>query len=206
MITYKLHLLRHGITELQLKGRYVGRLDEPLSQAGTAELKARCNAGGYPEAEGLYSCPLLRSRQSAEILYPHLPITVVEDLAEMAMGDFEGMSIEELKTDPAFESWLADSGQNAPPGGESGAVFAARLSDGLQAVFMDMQREGIRSAACVVSGGVIMSLLQRHTLSDAPLSAFSAKPGEGYTLNLTTYLWGGHRLVEVAARLPVLPV
>jgi alpha-ribazole phosphatase len=206
MTTYKLHLIRHGLTELQTEGRYVGRLDVPLSDTGRAELVRLSEQGGYPQVEAVYCCPLLRSRQTAELLYPHLPITVVEDLVEMALGDFEGMRFDELAADPAYESWMADSHRHAPPGGESGATFAARIADGLGAVFMDMQRERCFSAACVVSGGVLMALLRQHTLPEQPLSAFAVNLGEGYTLSLSTYLWGGHRLVEIEARLPAAAV
>lgn len=202
MTTYKLHLIRHGLTELNREGRYVGRIDEPLSPEGIDAARRRKEAFIYPEAEAVYTCPLLRCRETADILYPNLPLTAVEDLTEMAMGDFEGHTFAELQSDPAFEQWMNDSVNYAPPGGESATTFAARISDGLGAVFMDMQREKIRSAACIVSGGVIMSLLKQHTYSDAPLSAFGADPLEGYTIHLTTQFWASHKLIEAGPKIP----
>lgn len=204
MITYKLHLIRHGLTALNLDRRYVGCIDEPLCPEGIAQIKKKLAESDYPEAEAVYCCPLTRSRETAEILYPDSPVTVVEDLIEMSMGDFEGRSFDELKSEPAFVEWMSDSANNAPPGGENSLIFGERISQGLNAVFMDMQREKIREAVCVVSGGVIMSLLTRHTHSDRPLSAFSVKPAEGYSIGLSTQFWAAHRLIVVEGSLPTV--
>lgn len=38
MITYKLHLIRHGQTEGNQKGLFVGRTDMPVSEEGFDEL------------------------------------------------------------------------------------------------------------------------------------------------------------------------
>ena len=40
MLTYKIHLFRHGITRANLEGRYVGLSDYPLCQEGIDALKA----------------------------------------------------------------------------------------------------------------------------------------------------------------------
>ena len=40
MKSYKIHLIRHGQTEANEKGLYIGRTDLPLSPAGLAELLA----------------------------------------------------------------------------------------------------------------------------------------------------------------------
>ena len=34
MVTYKLHFIRHGMTDGNRTGRYVGRTDVPLCQEG----------------------------------------------------------------------------------------------------------------------------------------------------------------------------
>ena len=38
MKTYKIHLLRHGMTEANETGRYIGKTDLPLSPEGLAAL------------------------------------------------------------------------------------------------------------------------------------------------------------------------
>ena len=49
MKTYKIHLLRHGITEANADGRYIGRTDLPLSPEGLAALLLKELSGLYPK-------------------------------------------------------------------------------------------------------------------------------------------------------------
>ena len=64
----ELLLIRHSITAGNLARRYVGRTDEGLCPEG--ERLARESAAGLPEPELVYSSPMLRCRQTAELLFP----------------------------------------------------------------------------------------------------------------------------------------
>ena len=48
MLTYKIHLFRHGITRANLEGRYVGLSDYPLCQEGIDALKEYVKDTQYP--------------------------------------------------------------------------------------------------------------------------------------------------------------
>ena len=48
MITYKLHLIRHGQTEGNQKGLFVGRTDMPVSEEGFDELSRLRDTYEYP--------------------------------------------------------------------------------------------------------------------------------------------------------------
>ena len=66
MKTYKIHLIRHGITDANLKGLYIGnRTDLPLCPEGFKQLKDMREDKEYPYIEKLYSSPMLRCRQTA---------------------------------------------------------------------------------------------------------------------------------------------
>ena len=39
MKSYQIHLIRHGMTQANLQGRYIGSTDVPLSQEGIEQLK-----------------------------------------------------------------------------------------------------------------------------------------------------------------------
>ena len=68
-----LYLIRHGLTQGNLEGRYIGqRENPPLSDRGRRELTERKETHPYPRAEALYTSPLLRCLQTAQILYPML--------------------------------------------------------------------------------------------------------------------------------------
>ena len=70
MLTYKIHILRHvRLTQANLEGRYIGRSDPPL-----CEQAARGAWSWLPDANirlySVYTSPLLRARQTAEMIYP----------------------------------------------------------------------------------------------------------------------------------------
>ena len=81
-------LVRHGITQGNKEKRFVGRLDVPLAPEG--EAMARETAPLMPEVEHLYVSPMLRCRQTAELLWPGVPRTLVEDLRETDRRDGGG--------------------------------------------------------------------------------------------------------------------
>lgn len=51
MLTYKIHLFRHGITRANLEGKYVGLSDYPLCQEGIDALKEFVKDKDYPPVE-----------------------------------------------------------------------------------------------------------------------------------------------------------
>ena len=72
-------LLRHGKTEGNLRGCYIGsRTDEPLCEAGRAALKRPDIA----PVNRVYCSPMLRCRETAALLYPELEAEIIDDLRE----------------------------------------------------------------------------------------------------------------------------
>ena len=65
----EIYLIRHGKTAGNGEGRYIGTTDEPLCSAGIEELNTRWQAG-LPEAEIVYTSDLIRTRQTAVLLFP----------------------------------------------------------------------------------------------------------------------------------------
>ena len=60
----ELLFIRHGATEGNLRRRYIGRTDEPLCEAGIAQVKALQKRG--LSVDRLFVSPLLRTRQTAD--------------------------------------------------------------------------------------------------------------------------------------------
>lgn len=203
MVTYRVHFIRHGMTEGNRDGRYVGRRDLPLCPEGAQEVRNMAVGYSYPEVDAVYSSPLLRCRQTAEILYPDQQLTVVEDLIEMSFGDFEGRSIAQLRGLPEFEAWIRDSMHNTPPGAaETGEEFARRIGMAMQAIIMDMTQNGIKSAAVIAHGGVIMGLLSAFALPRLPLGKWAVGNCEGYTVSFNTQNWMRDGVFEVVGSIP----
>ena len=60
MKSYTIHLIRHGICEGNLEGRYIGRTQSPLAQEGIQALLELKRKGIYPEAKKYYASPCVR--------------------------------------------------------------------------------------------------------------------------------------------------
>ena len=62
MKTFKLHLIRHGITAGNLQGLYIGSgTDLPLCDEGRAQLADLKERFDYPQVDTVFSSPLLTS-------------------------------------------------------------------------------------------------------------------------------------------------
>ena len=139
-----IYYIRHGLTDWNLVQRLQGRHDVPLNAAGCAQ--AACCAGilhdlfrregRSPESFIYVSSPLVRARRTMEILRATLGLNsadyVVEGkLAEIAFGEWEGLTFEEVtaRDKHVIAARESDKWSFAPPGGESYAQVAVRIRD-----------------------------------------------------------------------------
>lgn len=120
----ELYLIRHGMTLGNVEHRYIGRqTDEPLSEDGRQQLEKRkdqwaqvCRTWDMPY---VFVSPMLRCRQTAEILFPQIPQIEIDPWREMDFGEFEGKNYAQLNGDPRYQAWIDSGGTLAFPGGES---------------------------------------------------------------------------------------
>lgn len=187
-----IELYRHGATAGNARGCYIGRTDEPLSDAGRAQL--RC---ADPSLEAVYVTPLLRTQQTAAILFPHARQTVVAGLREMDFGVFEGKNYEDMAPDAAYRSWVASDCTDPIPGGEQRSAFAARVIDAFRPLVDSALEEERTRLVLVVHGGTIMSILD--ALARPHRGYFEWKTGSGahWTLRTDERLWEEGALIVV---------
>ncbi len=152
----ELALIRHSATRGNLERRYMGTDDQPLAPEGM-EL-ARSRAGKMPAVGALWVSPMLRCRQTAELLFPGMPQIVVPELRECDFGAFEGKTWDELESDPLYRRWVAGE-DVTPPGGESRRAGGERALTGIRGVVEQANRMGITRAGVVTHGGIMMSVL-----------------------------------------------
>lgn len=148
------YLIRHGRTRGNLERRYTGSTDEPLCPEGRAELAGR----RAPAADQLWTSPMLRCRQTAELLFPGRTLRVAAGLRECSFGAFEGRTYGELKDDPAYRRWLDSGGALPPPGGESRPQQQERTLRAFYGIVGEAPPG--TAVALVVHGGTIMCLLE----------------------------------------------
>lgn len=201
MRTYKLHIIRHGLTEANTDGRYIGSTDVPLSAVGVDWLQSQRREGFYPAADMVFSSPLERCTETCGIIYPGKEPVVIDELREYDFGEFENKTADELDGTGAYMDWI--SGRlPSPPGGEDPTEFTKRLCLGLnKAVRMMMDKE-IFEAAAVMHGGVIMSLFAAAALPRRRPVEWTCDPGTGFTVRITPSLYAKSGIIEVIDTIP----
>lgn len=171
----KIALIRHGETALQAAKKYQGSTDEPLSPEGTRKLR---KADFQPAV--VYVTPLIRTRQTARILFPEAQQIVVPGLAEMDFGIFEGRSAEEMQDDAAYRQWV-DSLCLAPcPGGEQKADFCDRVCG----AFCELVQRSASDLVIVAHGGVQMAIMERFAEEKRDYWKWMLPSGCGYLLEM----------------------
>lgn len=204
MKTFTLHLIRHGLTQGNLDGLYVGSgTDLPLCPQGRDQLVGLTERFAYPQVDTVFTSPLSRAVQTANILFPNAAHTfTVQDLRECDFGVFEGRPVRELVKDPDFGKWMDPQSGFVPKGAESTEAFNKRCASALLKLFEYMIKAGVTEAACVTHGGVIMSMLSQRALPSRKPEQWMADPGCGYTVRTDVELWMRDSIVEAVDIVP----
>ena len=69
----KLTLIRHGVTEGNMKKLYYGSTDIPLLPCSEMKLHRMAEGGGYPTAPHYYTSGMIRTEQTFRALYGDIP-------------------------------------------------------------------------------------------------------------------------------------
>ena len=124
-----IYIIRHGQTELNNAHVLQGRSDYPLNENGIAQAR---KAGQWLMNQGIafsyvYSSPLKRAIQTAELLAPEKPVVIDDRLIEMDYGPYEGMDLE--NPTPEITTFFSDFVNNPAP-------------EGMEPLFRVVQRTG----------------------------------------------------------------
>ncbi|MFB0516349.1 MAG: histidine phosphatase family protein, partial [Candidatus Neomarinimicrobiota bacterium] len=115
-------LIRHGETDWNIEGRYQGQADPPLNAKGVAQAHVIAEELSGARVAVLYSSPLRRARQTAEILARSfaLPLYIEPRLMEIHQGDWQTRLRSEITAlyPDLFHRWETEPWQVNPPGGE----------------------------------------------------------------------------------------
>lgn len=205
MKTYKIHLIRHGLSEGSEEGLYIGHTDVSLTLNGKKQLTDMIADYEYPKVDAVISSPLNRCLETAKLLYPDRSPLIFDGLIEYDFGEFEGSTADELKTDPAFGEWLAGGEDAGAPFGETNAEFRNRVYKCFTDIVDGIIKTGVSSVAVITHGGVIMTILQYFGIPELPMHEWMTPNGCGYTLNVDRNVWNNIRRAEVFAEIPLKP-
>ena len=170
-------LIRHGETGYNKEKRYQGQTDIPLSAEGRAAIK---RAHFNPEL--VYTSPLSRAVETADIIFPESPKVRVEDIKEMNFGIFEGRNYLKMETDPDDRKWIDSEGRMQCPGGESREEFSRRANSALDVLIKETLDTGRNSLVVVTHGGIVMAWMEAHIPSEKTYWEWLPDNAGGYLL------------------------
>ena len=148
------------------------------------------DAKKYPAVEALFVSPMLRCRESAKILFSKQSFSVVSELRECDFGRYENKNFQELSGDADYQRWLDSNGTLPFPAGEEQSHFRKRCVEAFKVIVTELFEEKKQSAAIVVHGGTIMSIMERYAVKEDGTPAgsyydYQIKNGEGYELRIS---------------------
>ncbi len=131
-------LIRHGETDWNVEGRYQGQADPALNQAGLRQAHGLAETMQQLGLQVLYSSPLKRAAQTAEILAHALglPLQYEPRLMEIHQGDWQTRLRSEIEIcyPDLFRRWEREPWQVSPPGGESLKTVQRRVRAAVQEI------------------------------------------------------------------------
>lgn len=170
--SFRVLLLRHGLTDDNLNGIAQGQRQVPLNQTGRQQARqlARRLAGERLTADVLVSSDLCRAAETARIIATAInaPIVYAPQWRERALGELEGrvVGVEGI--------WLAATGEHTPPGAESLPQFVWRIRDALCG--LAAQHPAAATIVVVAHGGPLRSILQMLHDGVLPLAGGQRPP------------------------------
>lgn len=192
----RLLLARHGATAHSGEMRFSGRNELPLNEAGQQQAAALARRlADWPDIAAVVTSPLVRTRQTAEVIATTLRLTVVEnqDLAEVDFGRWEGLTMREAATafPDEMRQWAA-APDTAPPGGESFASLARRVRRARDAIITAQPDRTV----VVVSHVSPIKTLVRLALDAPPTALFRLHLDPG-SLSVIDYYANGDARVSL---------
>ncbi len=199
---YRIKFIRHGITDANLGGYYIGKTDIPLCTKGVDEIYNKIAEYEYSTVQRVYSSPYKRCTQTASLLFPESQAVTVDGLREMDFGEFEGKTAEELMNNPDYKQFLKGGLDNPPPGGESMREVVTRCFEALNAIVSDMMQNGLTNCAVITHGGIIMNMLSCFGIPKLPPMEFPCDFAEGYEVLVTASMWQRSNCFEIMGKFP----
>ena len=142
----ELILIRHGETDSNIRGSYLGWTDIELNKTGIGQVRILRDRLKNTKIDKIYSSPLKRAMQTADIINENygLDIVYTDGLKERNFGIWDDLTIEEMKQryPSEYNAWIGDWIKYPIAKGES-AIEAYNRSAQFVRDLIDRNNEGV---------------------------------------------------------------
>ena len=197
-------LIRHGESLSNREGRVQGQADISLTDVGRQQataVAAWCRSQPFPDRCELWSSPLCRAQETAEIIGKStgLPVNLKDDLVELNAGIFQGHLWDDLadRFPEDVAQWRSGDIDFQIPGGESRRQLAERGRHVLQS----LSSRSVNSMIVVAHGGVLTAALgllvgrDHSLLAEVAERPFTRLPALG-NCSVSQLKWPGPALLS----------
>ncbi len=162
----RLYIVRHGETDWNKARKVQGHSDIPLNEYGVHLAKQTAEGMKDIPFDMVYTSPLIRAKQTAEIILSgrNIPVLESEGIKELGFGEYEGMCCsgeQRAAQSEEFNRFFKDTGNYVPArGGESIQELMERTGSFLRELCED---DNLQEKHILVSThGAAMTALLNH--------------------------------------------
>ena len=160
----EIDLVRHGESFFNRVGKVQGHTNSPLTELGREQARRVGEVLKIRRIETIYTSDLVRALETAQIVGGVLGLepVVLEGFREIALGQWEGRPIEEIRREDSknLELWYSRPMEARIPGAESLEDFRERVLGTFQGL-LGRHREG---RIALISHGGVLSVIISHVL------------------------------------------
>lgn len=166
-----LYVVRHGETDWNKERRLQGQADIELNEFGRQLARETAKGMSHISFTEIYSSPLLRAKETAEIIANGRVVKTDDRLKEMSFGPYEGLCCSKDNweiPDPKFEYFFSAPDKYCPP--EGGDTFE-EVKNRVESFLSDIEKKhrGSDNVLVVCHGvvvGAFLAIVKKRTIAE----------------------------------------
>lgn len=181
----KVILVRHGETDWNKEGRFLGQSNPPLNKQGILQAEAAAARWANEKIDRIFSSDLLRTIETSQIIanLHNRRIITVPYLREIDFGAWEGLKYEEIQKHypELLKNWVTDAFHTSVPEGETPLEVIERVQNAWN--YINITANDGDTIMVVTHGGPLSFLICRLSgLNPERHKEFLLSPGESIEL------------------------
>lgn len=196
----KIYFIRHGETIWNKEKKIQGQSDIPLNEYGIELAHITADAIEDIPFDIVFSSPLIRAKETAEILVKNKNLIIHEDdrLREMSFGEGEGESLPQIHSHPEMKlhNFIHNPGEYIPPiGGETFEELYERCKSFIDDVILPAEKK-YDTMLIVGHGALIRGFI--HNITNRPSKDFWIVTHKNCAVTIVDCIDGKLSLLEEA--------